>query len=356
MLAIVGTLLALPICSEGAATYRTVDLTPPGVSSMFQRTSDNSNWGGGFTKSGALNRATVWELSSGQSAFLDPLPGFDESNATGVRGANISGYGQQFVGGYHVHAVTWNPVTHAITDLHPNGASYSAAYDTDGTRQVGYATFGTFDHAIMWNGSANDYVDLTPLTGGYSGAVIRATDGQHQGGYAVISVAGGGVSRAMLWSGTAQSAVDLNPGGKWYTSFLDGVFGDQQVGSASDGFFKAALWRGTAASFVNLHPAGRLGGSGAIDTNDIQQVGYIGNHAYLWNGSAESALDLHQFLEPGFTSSVARSIDANGNIYGSAIDTLGNNHAVAWLVPEPSVLALAAPCATTLLARRRRRH
>jgi hypothetical protein len=206
----------------------------------------------------------------------------------------------------------------------------------------------------MWNGSANNYVDITPLTGGFSGAVIRATDGQHQGGYAVISVADGGVARAMFWSGTAQSAVDLNPGGKWWTSSVDGVFGDQQVGSASDGFFKAALWRGTASSFVSLHPPGAIGGSGAVDTNGIQQVGYVGARAYVWNGTADSGFDLHQFLAPGFTSSVARSIDAAGNIYGSAIDTLGNNHAVAWLVPEPSVLALAAPCAAVLLSRRRR--
>jgi hypothetical protein len=50
-------------------------------------------------------------------------------------------------------------------------------------------------------------------------------------------------------------------------------------------------------------------------------------------GSADSVVDLHTFLPPEFTSSVARSIDTDGNIVGDAIDALGDPH-VFLLIPE----------------------
>jgi hypothetical protein len=49
-------------------------------------------------------------------------------------------------------------------------------------------------------------------------------------------------------------------------------------------------------------------------------------HALLWNGTAQSVVDLHTFLPPGFASSQAFGIDASGNVIGSA-----DGHAILWV-------------------------
>jgi len=75
---------------------------------------------------------------------------------------------------------------------------------------------------------------------------------------------------------------------------------------------------------INPHPSG-FTSSVAQGVSDGQQVGWgagpaTGNqvHALLWAGSAASVVDLHAFLPPGFTSSQALGIDADGNIVGVA--------------------------------------
>jgi hypothetical protein len=107
-------------------------------------------------------------------------------------------------------------------------------------------------------------------------------------------------------------AIDLNPSGFTY-SVATGVSGGQQVGSG-------------------YGPA--TGGQ---------------NHALLWAGSADSVVDLHTFLPPGFTDSVATGIDSDGNIVGQASGPGVGPHAFLWepvaspaapAVPEPSALSL----------------
>jgi hypothetical protein len=288
-----------------------------------------------------LDHAAVWNLSTGAYSALD-APGFDQSTVWGARGGLLAGAAFTFIGGYRVQAMIWSATTHGGVSLHPTGAIDSGTYATDGIRHGGWATFAgsTNAHAILWKNGADDYVDLTPQIGGYDGAIVRTVDRQHQAGYATLN---GGYSHAMLWSGTAQSAVDLHPGGVWTFSNVNGIFGEEQVGAASNGGVRAAMWHGTAASFVSLAPPGMLGSSGLSATNGTQQVGFVfvgaganGAHAFVWSGTAESALDLHQFLPIGFIASSALDIDASGNIFGYADDVQGNSHAVAWLVPEPS--------------------
>jgi hypothetical protein len=88
-------------------------------------------------------------------------------------------------------------------------------------------------------------------------------------------------------------------------SWVNGVFGNQQVGAVYDGADESAcLWNGTRESWVSLHPAG-ASGSQAAATSGAQQFGtvswYTGSgpdpeliqHAALWSGSAESWVDLH---------------------------------------------------------------
>ena len=116
-------------------------------------------------------------------------------------------------------------------------------------------------------------------------------------------------THATVWSvSSGGNAVDLNPAGftQSFARFTDGV---HQVGSAGS---QAFLWSGTAASAVNLHPA-VYGSSEAYGSGGNQQVGEgsggsIGstNHALLWTGSAASAIDLNPV---GYQYSVAMATD-----------------------------------------------
>jgi hypothetical protein len=107
-------------------------------------------------------------------------------------------------------------------------------------------------------------------------------------------------------------------------------------------------------------------GSKATDTNGFQQVGYVArgagtSWAAVWSGTAESYLDLHQFLPAQFQGTGAFSralgIDSEGNIIGYARDLQADRagRAVMWSpVPEPgTVVGLSGLLA--LLASRRRR-
>ena len=86
----------------------------------------------------------------------------------------------------------------------------------------------------------------------------------------------------------------------------------------------------------------RLRGLAAISRLETARGSATGGeyHALLWNGSAASYVDLHQFLPTGFVSSYAEGIDSYGNIVGEAEDSLGNAYAIVWVVPEPATMVL----------------
>ena len=86
------------------------------------------------------------------------------------------------------------------------------------------------------------------------------------------------------------------------------------------------------------------------------QAGYIegsSTHAALWKGSSTSAVDLHSYLPPEFTGSIAYGVDLDGNVVGLAAGP-GGAHAVMWTtVPEPgSVLTVFIGLGCALLRRR----
>ena len=131
-------------------------------------------------------------------------------------------------------------------------------------------------------------------------------------------------------------------------TFAFGVGGNQQVGvsggSATGGQDHAFLWTGTAASAIDLHPTNltEFVASIAYGTNGVHQVGYAagnnGSHAILWSGTADSAVDLNSLLPFASSDSTAYSIDAQGNIFGIA-NGAGGLHAVEWSpVPEPAAV------------------
>ena len=255
----------------------------------------------------------------------------------------------------------------------------SQALGTDGIHQVGYGrnSFDNTEYPLLWTGTGASAVDLMPA--GYVAARALSVNGSHQVGGALTSFPG--QLHAMVWNGTAASAVDLHPLDA-LTSTAFCASGTAQYGSAAFSMnssffpqynnFHAFKWNGTADSAVDLNPDGFVN-SEIYATNGAIQVGYgvpsnkFEFHALLWhNGDAASVIDLDELMpaslrngDPGFHQSIAESIDAQGNIFGVAFDLNGDLHAVEWLavaVPEPSTFVLAALGAFGLIARRQLRQ
>jgi hypothetical protein len=212
-----------------------------------------------------------------------------------------------------------------VVDLHPLGFDSSEAVGISGDQIAGYGRIADAPHALLW--TSRGVVDLHPR--GFSGSRALATDGSKQ--------VGEGDGHALLWMGSADRVVDLHPVFDWsIASIALGVSGDQQVGyGKTSGDWQrrvALLWTGTAESVVVLNPylfiesvalavaAGRQVGWGTIGLPITQ------THALLWTGTADSAVDLHVFLPPGFQSSQATGIDASGNIIGTA-----DGHPILWV-------------------------
>ena len=300
-----------------------------------------------FGYDGSPQHAVLWSGSTASVVDMNPtnLPGFSSSTGYGMGGNQLVGWGTgTATGGYWYHALLWT--SHdpgSAVDLQPTNISayaYSQAYGTDGTHQVGYAGFegpgfyqngnfvqNAFDHAMLWSGSANTAVDLNPAQLSVENSYALAVGGNQQVGYGlVIPVKDGDYtkSHALLWTGTAQSAVDLdNPAVSGLPlSAADATNGQEQVGYSYD----------------NRDPNNLVSGMGT---------------AMLWSGSADSAVNLGTLLPSSFVASQAYNIDASGDVYGIALDSAGNLHAVEWAVPEPASLGLLACAAAATVIRRR---
>jgi len=264
-----------------------------------------------------------------------------------------------------MRAVMWNGSRESMVMLHPKGWESTKALGISLTDQVGDGAppnSGPLErHALRWQGTPESIVDLHPE--GFAQSWAVDTDGELQVGTAASARMG---LRAALWRGTAESFVDLTPDG-YEQAEIYGVGGGQQAGwamYAATGNVHAIVWSGSRDRFVDLNPPGF--GSRAFDTNGAQQVGRIARGlgtgwAAVWSGSAESMVNLHQFLPTEYKGtgewSTANAIDAEGNIIGYARDLQNTAAArvVMWSpVPEPgTVVGLGALLA--LLASRRRR-
>ena len=242
-----------------------------------------------------------------------------------------------------------------ITSFYTSSRQQTAA---PGGQAVGSSNGPGSPHALLWNGSSTA-VDLNPTNlNGFNGSYAYGTNGTQQVGYGQGPTT---AQHALLWNGSGI-ATDLHPSGFTYSGAF-GTNGTQQVGYGvrPNNAVDALLWNGTSTA-IDLNPTNLSGitTSCAYSTNGIQQVGYGSGpgtgsnaHALLWNGNS-TAIDLNALLPAGFTSSDAWSLDAAGNVFGTALDTSGNTHAIEWAVPEPTGLSLIAFGAAVLLARRRR--
>lgn len=130
-------------------------------------------------------------------------------------------------------------------------------------------------------------------------------------------------------------------------------------GYPDGGVWHALIWTDGGATITDIHPAGYFT-SFLYAMNQTHQVGLAttlpddnGNnneHAMVWNGTAASAVDLHAFLiavEPEYTDSVARGIDADGNIYGYANIGGTGYVAVRWTPVQTGACCIGVTCATT---------
>jgi len=172
-----------------------------------------------------------------------------------------------------------------------------------GYNQVGYGLTGASgplpkSRALLWHGTAESVVDLTQHF--FPTAWLR--DIRDEPGRLGIWDCVGNRYHALLWSGTAASAMDLHPAGSTPPRRLG-------CGAQASRLRLSFDWQRSPrtvmerqrGSAVDLNPAGYIL-SEARAVSAAGQVGFGSNdpfsaqHALVWNGSAESAIDLHPFL------------------------------------------------------------
>lgn len=135
------------------------------------------------------------------------------------------------------------------------------------------------------------------------------------------------------------NAINLHPIGGGDSFVYQGNAGTQ-VGSVLAGGYHASLWNGSAESWVDLNPSGSSG-SEAYGSYGNRELGYANvaaeRHAGIWNGSAASWIDLNP---GGATWSLA--IGGSGShqvgqarFGGTTRASLWNGSAESWIDLNP---------------------
>ena len=327
--------------SRATAVEYKVTLLPYDARNVSVNGTDGINFGGhsfGDPNLGDPRRAIILDGMLENPVNLNP-EGFLASSVEDVAGRYQVGWANKPGPGIFPisHAMLWNRTAESAIDLHPKRFEGTAAVGVSGEYQVGsgWMNNGAINHALLWNGTAESAVELTPE--GYWFSEGKGISGDSQVGYAVPDTPTG-TPHAMLWRGSAESYVDLHPA-EFRNSDALSISGDVQVGFGfGPSGHRALMWRSTTESVVDLHPPGFDDFSSfARDVAGNVQVGFVETlpsdpepevYAFAWHGTAESAVNLHSYLEelrPEFTSSAAMSVIDNGTILGQ---TAG--HIVVW--------------------------
>jgi hypothetical protein len=136
--------------------------------------------------------------------------------------------------------------------------------------------------------------------------------------------------------------MDLQPAnlGANESSVARATSGSQQVGNGSGDLLSqqrhAFLWAGSAASAMDLHPGASYDTSDAYATDGTSQVGNatvgVVYHAYLWHGSPNGGTDLQPTNHAGYEqNSEAMGVFGNRQVgYASGSVTGGRAHAFTW--------------------------
>ena len=166
-----------------------------------------------------------------------------------------------------------------------------------------------------WNNSYSMPKNMNPA--GFAESTIQSV---HNGikvgiGFRMVPNEYGGTreeSHALIWPGTDNTIVDLHPSG-YYDSQARDVYNNYQVGVGTTRVYSeigyeeydhALLWEGTAESVIDLHPKGFDYSYATSIYNNIQG-GYsaiykqnpyepdVQNHAMIWFGNSLHYVDLH---------------------------------------------------------------
>lgn len=337
--------------AEAGISYQAIDLTPPGSTfySIASGVSGNQVIGSAADSTGHMS-AVLWTSGNPNPVSLNPPGSFNSLGFALLPGAQI---GQVEIGS-NTEAAIWDGTPSGYVTLPiPDGYNSTTVAAISGTQIVGTARAGSaLPRAILWNNVAGTYVpvDLTPS--GYIDGELTGVENGVQ-----VGTVGDSNNHAALWTGSAASYVNLSPAGS-VNSYANWIGGGQIVGVATFSSSpyapeNAILWTGPSANcYVNLNGPG-LTNSAALAAGDGMQVGY-GNgpttggrtHAIVWSSSADSYVDLQQFLpDSQCDQSVAQGIDSQGDIVGYVEEANGTTHAVEWVpqsVPLPAGIWPAA--------------
>lgn len=360
------------IASPATAQWTTISLHPTqtGASGSWLRDSRGTQQVGWIQTEAFASRASLWAGTADSHVNLHPMGiKFTSSFALATDGVQQGGYvGSGFMMNPAVWSGTAESFVNLLPDVGPGPAQGGIVLAVDGGMQGGsvVAFPGDIGTASLWSGTPESWINMSPAGSTYS--QIRGMRGNQQVGIAGF---GGGNDMAALWNGTPDSFVSLHPAHipGIINSFLSATDGVQQVGNIRVGnalSLRAAVWEGTPESVVDLHPGIGVQ-SFANAVSDGYQVGYINltvessedDIAVLWNGTADSWVNLHAFLSAEYRYSRAESIVVEGNtifVSGYAFNSIEQrNEAMMWIsvIPAPSTLPLLA--LGGLAAARRRR-
>jgi hypothetical protein len=295
-------------------------------------------------------------FSCGEIIRLDPAQAVAY---TAVQLFNVDGEGQiggvvlgQYAAGGEVvgsfknapHAFLQSSAGDPI-DLNPSGFANSEINDTDGTQQIGDANPGNGSHAILWSGSAGSAVDLNPTNITFSSTIGDGIGGGQEVGWGNLP-GNSKVVHALLWNASSTVVTDLNPTSPGITwSVAQGTDGINQVGWAVvNGLTHAFLWSGTAGSAIDLNPTTLAGitESGANAVSGDEEVGRgLGSgfqHALLWTGSAGSVVDLNP---AGYAGSEALGTNGLEQVGDGGVP-FGDATALLWSGTAASAINLGA--------------
>lgn len=243
----------------------------------------------------------------------------------------------QQVGQIDGRAAMWASTANSATFL---GGPGSRAIDLSGNRQVGeyrYATKqGTFLEGGTWSGTPDSWIPLPHVdaNNGFRTAAAAIS------GDLVVGWDYSFAGSALFWNLVAGTVTDLRPPGVFGATAFN-IHGNQQVGWIYLGLaqpFHAAVWNGTAESFVNLHPPGARTSRANATSGGLQGgEALFGSqtHAVLWHGTAESVLDVHPV---GAEHSAI--FDAAGEWQAGYASFAGQDHAGLWRGSAESFLDL----------------
>lgn len=146
-------------------------------------------------------------------------------------------------------------------------------------------------------------------------------------------------AHATIWHDSSTS-VDLHPAG-YEQSKVSSVWGDTQVGAGYRYVNSvlsplALMWNGSAESVINLHPS-TASTSIANDVYDNTQVGNIDHRAVLWQGSVSSRVNLHP--ASGYAASDVYAIYENTQVGHGIVDST-SRYALLWHGTAESVIKL----------------